>query len=99
MSEIDTNWETVLFRYKGWKMKVQIADVTGHHLSPVRYYTLEQLKRTEDRELRFYFNELQFIAAPLFVGEDTRHMVTVNGGRFVSHDRERDLIYTFDFYQ
>lgn len=93
------SWERHLFRYKGWNMKVQIADQSGSHHSPVRYYTLEQIKPTADGELRFYFNELQFIAVPLFNAEDTRHMVTVNGGRFISIDRARELIYTIDFFQ
>lgn len=92
-------WETALFRYKGWKMKVQIADAAGQHQTQVRYQTLERVYASEPGELRLYFNEVQFLSVPLFGGEDTRHQVTATGGQFLSHDRERDLIYTIDFYQ
>jgi hypothetical protein len=93
------DWPTVLFRYKGWKMKVQIADASAQHQTQVRYQTLEQVKQSEESELRFYFNELQFLAVPLFDNGDTKHTNTMDGGRFTSHDRSRDLIYTIDFYQ
>lgn len=92
-------WERVLFRYKGWKMKVQIEDGSGHHQTQVRYQTLEQVRQTEPSELRLYFNEVQFLAVPLFEGEETQHRVTPGGGQLVSVDRSRDLTYRIDFYQ
>lgn len=92
------DWPTVLFRYKGWKMKVQIADASGHHQTQVRYQTLERVEQREEAELRFYFNEVQFLAVPVFGQGDTEHRVTSEGGSFVSRDRDRELVYTIDFY-
>lgn len=95
----DRKWETALFRYKGWKMKLQIADALDAHQTQVRYHTLERVWQTEPGELRLYLNDVQFLAVPLFEGEDTVHRLTPTGGRFYSRDTARDLIYTIDFYQ
>lgn len=82
----------------GWKMRVRIKDAAGKHHTPNRHYTLAGARRTEDGELRLYFNELQFLAVPLFGGDNTRLESTPQGGRFISHDRERGLIYDVEFY-
>ncbi|WP_438445241.1 hypothetical protein [Gorillibacterium sp. sgz5001074] len=92
------DWERVLFRYKGWKMKLQIEDASGAHQTQVRYHTLERVLLTEPGELRLYLNEVQFLAVPLFEGELTGHRSTPEGGQFYSKDMSRDLVYRIDFY-
>jgi hypothetical protein len=92
------NWETSLLGFTGWKMKLLVEDAAGEHHSPARFYTLAKVTRTEDKELRLYLNELQFVAVPLFFDGDTTLEITPSGGLFRSQDRKANLIYSAEFY-
>lgn len=91
-------WEHAMLRYVSWKMKVRIVDEQDEHQMPTRYYTLASVKGRDGNELLFYFNELQFLAVPLFEEGETRLETTPLGGHFTSHDRKNGLVYTIEFY-
>lgn len=93
------DWENRLSGYYGKMMEVMIEDCAGSDpLAPPASRLLHHVRMVDERTyLQFYFNEIQFLAIPVFDDERTRLEQLKTGTVFISQDADAKLIYRMRF--
>lgn len=93
------DWELRLRVYNGKEMEVIIEDLAGiDPLAPPTTRTLHHVHvNDEQTHVQFYFNEIQFLAIPIY--DDGRTFMEESDAEttFISHDDNAKLIYKLCF--
>ena len=93
------DWELRLSIYYGKMMEVVIEDVAGSDpLAPPSTRTLHHVSLNDEKtHLQFYFNDIQFLAIPVFDDGRTRMEESDEETVILSHDDNAKLIYKLRF--
>jgi hypothetical protein len=93
------DWELRLSNYNGKMMEVVVEDIAGSDpLAPPSARTLHHVRLNDEQtHLQFYFNDIQFLAIPVFDDGRTRMEESDEETVFLSHDDNAKLIYKLRF--
>lgn len=96
---VKMDWESRLRNYNGKMLDVIIEDVAGSDpLAPPTTRSLHHVRLNDEKtHLQFYFNDIQFLAIPVYPDDRTRMDESEEETVFVSHDDNAKLIYKLRF--
>lgn len=93
------DWELRLNDYNGKMMEIVIEDVAGSDpLAPPITRSLHHVRMNDEKtHLQFYFNDIQFLAIPVYPDDRTRMKESDDETMWLSHDDNAQLVYKLRF--